>query len=139
MSIVQHDYDAVLQQHMIKMAKADGQFSIRETFLPRTTAYLFTQGAWFGLDRVYLCQLFYQIMEAQWAVQDSCFNCCLDDLVVNDELEEEIAAGAQKYSATTLVIMRILQLCKSNTPFSISEVSEIEGPLQDYLQNIPLK
>ena len=44
---------------MIKTAKADGQFSIRETFLPRTTEYLFAQKAWFGLDRVYLCQLIY--------------------------------------------------------------------------------
>ena len=78
-------------------------------------------------------------METQWAVQDSCFNCCLDDLVINDQLEEEIAAGVQKYSATTLLIMRILLPCKNNTPFSISEIDEIENPLKDYLQNISLK
>lgn len=35
--------------------------------------------------------------------------------------------------------MRVLLLCKSNTPFSINEISEIENPLQDYLPNIALK
>ena len=124
---------------MIKAAKADSQFVIRQAFLPRTTALLFDRKAWFGLDRVYLAQFLYQVLGCHWAVQDACFNACLDDLVVSGALGEALRSGPRQYDELTLLLMRVLEPCMANAPFRLDEIAEIDSPLRAYIPNIALK